>query len=189
MTLNEDQRAALEHHFQLLLKWNAQMNLTAIREPEEIRERHFAESLDLARYVPPNVKTILDVGSGGGFPGLPIAIALPQVHVTLLDSHTRKCVFLREASRQLKNVKVLNQRLESTSGQFDLITARGVAWDHMFKWLPKLSHELLLLSTDEEWINIQKNKSWLWQEPIQMPSGDKRKILRATRPLDLVVEK
>jgi len=95
----------------------------------------------------------------------------------LLDSHTRKSVFLREASRGLKNVRVLNQRLESTSQTFDLATARGVAWAHMFKWLPKLAPELLLLSTEDEWKEIRKDPKWDWKDPIRLETGDRRLIL------------
>jgi len=71
--LSESQWAALQQHFDILLRWNEQMNLTAIREPEEIAERHFREALALAPFVPAGVRTLVDVGSGGGFPGLPLA--------------------------------------------------------------------------------------------------------------------
>ena len=94
----------LSTYLDLLLKWNARTNLTAIRDPEEIVRRHFGESLfagiQLAPRLPPNA-TILDFGSGAGFPGLPIQLLHPTLRVTLAESQGKKASFLREAIRTL----------------------------------------------------------------------------------------
>src|SRR5260370_9522 len=104
----------------LLLKWNARTNLTAIRDPEEIVRRHFGESLFAARHLNPTTPdpspmTLLDFGSGAGFPGLPIALLRPDLQVTLAESQNKKAAFLREAVRTLilPNVEVWDARVEA----------------------------------------------------------------------------
>ncbi|MGB9145730.1 MAG: 16S rRNA (guanine(527)-N(7))-methyltransferase RsmG, partial [Acidobacteriaceae bacterium] len=84
----------LDAYLALLLRWNARMNLTAVRDPESILRRHFAESLFAAEHIPPGVATLLDFGSGAGFPGIPIAIARPEIAVTLAESQNKKAAFL-----------------------------------------------------------------------------------------------
>ncbi|GGG66731.1 16S rRNA (guanine(527)-N(7))-methyltransferase RsmG [Edaphobacter dinghuensis] len=91
----------LSAYLDLLLKWNARTNLTAIREPEEMVRRHFGESLFAARHLRPEVDTLLDLGSGAGFPGIPIALLRPEIRVTLAESQHKKASFLREAVRTL----------------------------------------------------------------------------------------
>jgi 16S rRNA (guanine527-N7)-methyltransferase len=122
--------AALETYFQLLLRWNARINLTAIRTPDAIIQRHFGESLFLARHVPRGTSTLLDHGSGAGFPGLPIALARPDIAVTLAESHARKATFLREVVRALglANVTVHGGRTESlpSARSFAAVTLRAV---------------------------------------------------------------
>src|SRR5437762_12857626 len=108
----------LSSYLDLLLKWNARTNLTAIRDPEEIVRRHFGESLFAAGHLPvedlgvsgpdSGPITLLDLGSGAGFPGLPIALLCPGVQVTLAESQNKKAAFLREFVRTLSlpNVEV-----------------------------------------------------------------------------------
>src|SRR5580704_7224389 len=88
----------LSLYLDLLLKWNARTNLTAIRDPEEIVRRHFGESLFTAKHLPA-CRTLLDLGSGAGFPGIPIQLALPELKVTLAESQNKKAAFLQEAVR------------------------------------------------------------------------------------------
>ena len=90
----------LSIYLDLLLRWNARTNLTAIRDPEEIVRRHFGESLFTATHLPP-ATTLLDFGSGAGFPGLPIQLFLPDLTVALAESQGKKASFLREAVRVL----------------------------------------------------------------------------------------
>lgn len=124
--LTPDQIAALEAHLDLLEKWNKTINLTAIRSRHEAEIRHIAESLFLAAQLPAEPVTICDLGSGGGFPGIPVAIARPDCSITLIESDIRKGVFLREASRKLPNVSVQTARFENVSGQFDWLISRAV---------------------------------------------------------------
>jgi 16S rRNA (guanine527-N7)-methyltransferase len=130
----------LSTYLDLLLKWNARTNLTAIRDPEEIVRRHFGESLFAARHLNPTTPnpatpdpgpgTLLDFGSGAGFPGLPIALLRPHLQVTLAESQNKKAAFLREAVRTLNlpNVEVWAARVEAlpASRQFRVVTLRAV---------------------------------------------------------------
>ena len=127
-------------YLDLLLKWNARTNLTAIRDPEEIVRRHFGESLFAAQNLKlgnpdptpltPGAITLLDLGSGAGFPGLPIALFRPEIQVTLAESQNKKAVFLREAVRTLNlpNVEVWAARAETmpANRQFRIVTLRAV---------------------------------------------------------------
>ena len=92
--------AQLSAYLDLLVKWNHRTNLTSIRDPEEIVRRHFGESLFVARHLP-ECETLLDLGSGAGFPGLPIQLVRPELRVTLAESQHKKASFLREAVRTL----------------------------------------------------------------------------------------
>jgi 16S rRNA (guanine527-N7)-methyltransferase len=121
--------AQLETFLALLLRWNARINLTAVRQPEEIIRRHFAESIFAAQQIPRRTKTLLDYGSGGGFPGIPIAIRRPDIAVTLAESQNKKAAFLREAVRTLGlKAEVWADRVEAMEpGRvFDGITLRAV---------------------------------------------------------------
>src|SRR5215472_7912527 len=117
--LGEEQLSAIDAHLQLLDVWNETINLTAIRDKGEAVRRHVAESLFLAAQLPPGPVTICDLGSGGGFPGIPVGISRPDCQVTLVESDIRKSVFLREASRTIPNLKVVTSRFEALSGDRD----------------------------------------------------------------------
>jgi 16S rRNA (guanine527-N7)-methyltransferase len=113
----------------LLVKWNRTYNLTAIRDPEAIVSHHLLDSLVLARYI--RCGRVLDVGTGGGFPGLPLALARPQCDVTLLDSNQKKTAFLRDAIATLgiRNGAVVCERVERWNAEapFDWIVSRAFA--------------------------------------------------------------
>lgn len=127
--LDENAVRQFEIYLALLLKWNARINLTAVRTPEEILRRHFAESFFAAQHIPKKVKTLLDFGSGAGFPGIPIAICRPEIGVTLAESHQKKASFLREAVRTLAlKAEVWPARVEAMEPArvFDAVTLRAV---------------------------------------------------------------
>jgi len=123
---------SLSTYLDLLLKWNARTNLTAIREPEEIVRRHLGESLFAGLHLAPLLEpdaTLLDFGSGAGFPGLPIQLLLPQLRVTLAESQGKKASFLREAVRTLNlKTEVWAKRVEDlpTAAKFNAVTLRAV---------------------------------------------------------------
>ncbi len=121
--------AQLSTYLDLLLKWNARTNLTAIRDPEQIVERHFGESLFLARHLPSAASTLLDLGSGAGFPGIPVQLAHPGLQVTVAESQHKKASFLREVVRTLAlPTEVWGARVEEMPAgrRFDVVALRAV---------------------------------------------------------------
>ena len=128
--LTKEEISSFAKYRDLLLEWNEKFNLTAITDPDEIEEKHFIDSLYLDKYVDLDNKTLLDVGSGAGFPGIPLAIAHPNLKVTLLESNGKKVSFLKEVVKQLelKNVDIIQGRVEELNKResFDIVTARAV---------------------------------------------------------------
>jgi 16S rRNA (guanine(527)-N(7))-methyltransferase RsmG len=126
-SLSPSQIGALEAHYQLLTQWNARLNLTRIESVEDAVRLHYCESLFVGTKLPAGPLRVVDVGSGAGFPGIPIAILRPECTLTLVESHQRKGVFLREASRNLKNVCVVTDRAENLSSDYDWLISRAVS--------------------------------------------------------------
>jgi len=125
--LTAKQLNQLEAHYLSLGRWNGRLNLTRIVSVTESVQFHYCESLFLARSLPPGPLRIVDVGSGAGFPGIPAAILRPECEVTLIESHQRKSVFLREVVRELTNVRVIAKRAEDVAEKFDSLISRAVA--------------------------------------------------------------
>ena len=120
-------QASLQRHLELLAKWNKRLNLTAIDSNDEMISHHLLDSLSIQHYLKGN--SLLDVGSGGGFPGLPLAIVNPQLSVTLLDSRGKRVEFLRhcKVNMGLDNVSLVNSRIEDyrPTEKFDTLSARA----------------------------------------------------------------
>lgn len=171
VTLRSEQVDALERHYELLVRWNRTLNLTSIDSEERIVERHYCESLFLASHLEPKPLSIVDVGSGAGFPGIPVAVFRPDCAVTLIESHQRKAVFLREATRQSKNITVLAQRAEVVLNHYDFAVSRAVGYDALFPVLKRLADSADLLTGSEE---PTQNSGFEWKPPIPLPWGDQR---------------
>ena len=129
--LSSKQMLAVGIYLDLLLQWNSRINLTAIRSPDDIVRRHFGESLFAARHLLPpgqEIPSVIDIGSGAGFPGIPLKIWDAGIALTLVEAHQKKATFLREVARALglENVTVLAQRAETISNRADLVTLRAV---------------------------------------------------------------
>jgi len=121
-------RRALDQYVVLLLQWNRRINLTAARSVDDIWAHHVEDSLAVVPHVPADAQRLLDVGSGGGFPGLVIAIARPDLSVTLLEPVHKKRAFLATAARELglSTVDALAERLEAHAGRsYDVATSRA----------------------------------------------------------------
>jgi len=135
LQLSERQFEQLLHYCQELLDWNTRMNLTAITNPEEVWLKHFLDSLSLLSVYDKPQTRLLDIGSGAGFPGLPLKIVCPEWHVTLLEATGKKVSFLQHIidALGLTNVIAIHGRAEELAHQpeyratFDLVTARAVA--------------------------------------------------------------
>lgn len=145
----------------LLLRWNARLNLTAIRTPGEILRRHFLECIFCAQHLAAGTGTVLDFGSGAGFPGIPIALIRPEIRVTLGESQTKKAAFLREAVRTLGiPAEVFHGRVEEMEPgrMFDVVALRAV--DRMKEAIAAASvrvgprGSLVLLTTEGLWEDV-----------------------------------
>lgn len=169
--LTAEQVAALEAHLELLMRWNKTLNLTAIRNREEAIERHYCESLFLGMHLPAGPLSIADVGSGAGFPGFPVAVLRPDCTVTLIESHQRKSVFLKEASRKQANVRVLAKRAEAVTERFDRVISRAVSYEDLGSFLKKLAPTADLLTGVEE---PPAELGFVWTAGIPLPWGQQR---------------
>jgi len=167
----------LEKHFDLLNRWNRVLNLTSVKRPEEIVERHYCESLFLTAHIPNGALRIADIGSGAGFPGIPVAIAKPSCWVTLIESHQRKSVFLREATRKLPNVRVLSTRAEDVTESFEWVISRAVRFGEIEEVAARLAPRVAILGGSERPIEA----CFTWNTPITVPWGDERKLWLGTR--------
>jgi len=132
--LTEEQLVKLDLYYKLLVEWNKKFNLTTILKEEDVYLKHFYDSITLIPIIKKlNHKLIADLGSGAGFPGLILAIFLPDSHITCIDATAKKTVFLNEIARELNlnNVTVVNSRIEDYAKlnreKFDIVTARGLA--------------------------------------------------------------
>lgn len=176
-------------HLALLLKWNARTNLTAIRDPEEIVTRHFGESLFAARLLvaPDSEERGIDIGSGAGFPGLPLKIWSPNLELTLLEANQKKAVFLKEAVRalQLTGATVLTDRAEQLQLQADLVCLRAV---ERFEAIVPVARRLatsggriaLLIGNSQLTIAKSLLADVDWKPAVPMPSSSSRLLLVGT---------
>jgi 16S rRNA (guanine527-N7)-methyltransferase len=171
VALSPAQIASLEAHYDLLKRWNQVLNLTRIEDLAEAVERHYCESLFLAAHLPSSPLRICDVGSGGGFPGIPVAVARPDCSVVLIESHQRKAVFLKEACRALTNVQVVNRRAEEIQERFDHAISRAVSYDDLVRPIKKLAGAADLLTGAED---PPTRMGFSWQDPIPLPWGKQR---------------
>jgi 16S rRNA (guanine(527)-N(7))-methyltransferase RsmG len=156
----------LEAHYRLLEKWNRTLNLTRIVEVE----RNYGESLFLGRHLPVGHLRICDIGSGAGFPGFPVAVLRPDCEVTLIEAHQRKAVFLKEASREIPNIRVLAKRAEDVDDQFDWAISRAVSDIDLSAVLPRLANNVALLTGAEE----PKITGIVWESVIPLPDSRNR---------------
>ncbi len=177
--LTDPQIALLFDHYQLLTRWNRVLNLTTIDDLEEAVVRHYCESLFLAVHLPgAGPVSVLDVGAGAGFPGIPVAVFRPNCTVCLAESHQRKAVFLREATRNWVNVRVEGRRAENVSGDFEWVVSRAVRWEPV---LAIAQRRIGLLLGQEDARAATNAPGFLWQPEIPLPWGRRRVLLLGTR--------
>lgn len=191
--LNSKEKQRFEEYYSLLIRWNSRVNLTAVRDEEGIFRRHFVESIVCARSLPSAISTLLDFGSGAGFPGIPIAICRPEIVVTLAESQGKKAAFLREALRVLGigHAKIHSSRAETLHNVFDCVVLRAV--DKMETAvgvagrLVRAGGWLVLMTTSAE-MNGLKTAAGLeysWSEVLPLPGSDDRLLVFGQRKLSL----
>lgn len=169
--LSLEQLDALEAHYELLVRWNRVLNLTSIHDVLETVERHYCEALFLAAHLPAGALQIADLGSGAGFPGFPVAVSRPDCTVTLIESHQRKAVFLRESSRKVPNVRVAAERAEAVQGTFDVAVSRAVSYADLALTLKRLAPLAVLLTGQEA---PPGRLGFAWDDGIRLPWGSQR---------------
>src|ERR1019366_9046420 len=218
-SLPRSQIDQISTYIDLLLRWNARINLTAIRHPEEIVTRHFGESFFLARHLfpaehvartllsaqgpsasqpeagapliahfamsgSPSHHRVLDIGSGAGFPALPLKIWAPHIHLTLIESNHKKAAFLREVARALTltNINVITDRSDALAARLgphaDVVTLRAV--EHFDTILPQTvtflaPHATLALLIGAAQIpHLATLTTLQWHPPIPVPQSHTR---------------
>ncbi len=187
--LTEQQLASMLVYLSLLLKWNSRINLTAVLSAEEIVRRHFGESFFAAQTLVARdyAGTVIDLGSGSGFPGIPMAMYARNAQVTLMESNSKKAVFLNEVVRtlDLHNVRVFNRRAEDYSERAELVVMRAV---EKFESSVPLAAGLvsqdgrLAMMIGKAQVDRVKDmlSSWRWLEPIVIPESQSRVLLVGT---------
>ncbi len=184
--LDEVENKAKEH-FSLLLKWNKKISLTTITDPKLAASQLYFESLFATKFIGSEIKSMVDIGTGAGFPGLPISFALPELEVILIDSDQRKTAFLAESRRSLglKNVKTINSRFEEVTIDSDLVTIRALEKlekqiPNIFKIASKAKLIILFISQTlaenilETYKNTLENRN---SEIVQLPESKNRVLL------------
>ena len=190
ITPTSEQISMVREYLTLLLKWNRALSLTSIDDPVEIIARHFGESMFATTLLPVEKCRLADVGTGAGFPGLAMKILCPTMHLVLVESNKKKCVFLSEVVRALgfTDVEVLAARFEdipsnqpSLDLRFDYVTARALGGhrellrDAKKRLLPR-GHIILWLGGEDVTL-ISANQEWIWQPATRIPESQRRFIL------------
>lgn len=190
-SLSPDKIAQVSDYLDLLLKWNAKVNLTAVREAAGIVQRHFGESFFAARHLlSQQGSSAIDLGSGAGFPGLPMKIWFPDLEVTLIESNQKKVAFLREAIRTMgmEKVEVVAKRGEEIGLRADLVTIRAV---ERFESALAIAGRMvaaegqigLMIGLAQTGIAIKMLPGFEWVKPIPFPMSDRRVIFTGRKRL------
>jgi 16S rRNA (guanine527-N7)-methyltransferase len=166
------------NYLELLLRWNARLSLTAIREPRQIIRRHFAECAFAAQHLPVDIESLLDYGSGAGLPGIPFAICRPEIRVTLAEAHGKKASFLREVVRTIgTDTEVYDGRVETMvqGHPFHAVSMRAV--EKMELAIPialrMAERYLVLLTTERSAPEYEELAPGLrWFDPVHLPNSD-----------------
>jgi 16S rRNA (guanine527-N7)-methyltransferase len=191
--LSSYQLQCISTYIDILIRWNAGINLTAIRDPEEIVTRHFGESLFAARCLFSGASSasvgktrvrLADLGSGAGFPGIPLKLWAPSIQLALIESSHKKATFLREVCRSLAltDVDIQNARGEEVSQRYDVVAIRAVenfaeALRIAFRLLAPAGCAVLLISSSQLDLAHSTLVDVVWNPPILVPQSDSRILL------------
>jgi len=192
VTVDDAQVSQIQRYIKLLGTWNDKVNLTAIRDPLEILYRHFCESMYAAAAVPLEVGRLADVGSGGGFPGVPLKIVRPDLQVFLVESNVKKATFLAEVVRELEltNISVLVSRYQELGEELaplDVVCSRAVGeFGPFLKWAGSeriAAEQVVLWIGGRDLEEVRGIPGWEWREPIAVPRSLQRFLLVGTRKI------
>jgi 16S rRNA (guanine527-N7)-methyltransferase len=186
VSANSDIRSGIQKYISLLRRWNERISLTAISDPLQILRFHFGESMFAASAVPIRDGRLADVGSGAGFPGIPLKLLIPTLDLVLIESNTKKASFLFECIRELSLVgaEVVRSRFEDLDERaldFNFITARALGgYERLTEWAQESlapSGALVLWLGQDDAVKLQNKSSIEWRPPILIPNSDRRTIL------------
>jgi 16S rRNA (guanine527-N7)-methyltransferase len=178
--------SAIRAYIPLMLHWNRKMSLTTVTDPVEIVRFHFGESMFSAPILTTKNGRLADVGSGAGFPGIPLKLVEPALEVTLIESNAKKASFLSEAIRELKieGVEVYRGSFEGFDGGrlgFDYVTARALGMhDRLVRWSRRevnVDGSLILWLGEGDAVRVAKQRSWEWGESLPIPGSLRRFLL------------
>jgi 16S rRNA (guanine527-N7)-methyltransferase len=190
IALDDQQVLQIQQYMGILLTWNDKVNLTAIRDPLEILYRHFCESMFAAVAVPVEKGRLADVGSGGGFPGLPLKIVRREMELILVESNVKKATFLAEVIRDLglTDARVLVSRYEELGEELtplDMVCSRAVGeFAPFLKWAgsPRVAaRQAILWISGRDLDQVRQILDWEWRDPIAVPQSLRRFLLVGIR--------
>ena len=188
--LTPAQVTSVQRYVAMLLAWNEKVNLTAIHDPLEVLYRHFCESMYAAAAVPLQAGRLADVGSGGGFPGLALKIARPELQVFLIESNVKKATFLAEVVRDLglSDARVLVSQYEELGEEvapLDFVCSRALGeFDKFLAWAHSdriAANRAILWVGARDIDGIRRITGWGWKDPIPIPRSLQRILLVGTR--------
>jgi 16S rRNA (guanine527-N7)-methyltransferase len=186
ISIYSEQVFLIQQYMAILLRWNEKLNLTAIRDPLEILYRHFCESMFAGGAIPVDKGRLADIGSGPGFPGIPLKIIRPELELCLVESNIKKGTFLAEVVRELKltNSRVLISRYEELGedvAPLDYVCSRAVGeFGPFLEWAGSThvqAQQVILWIGGRDLEEAQKSKNWEWREPILIPKSLRRYLL------------
>lgn len=194
ITPNDHQVICIQQYIRILRHWNEKLNLTAIREPLEILYRHFCESMFAVGRIPIASGRLADVGSGPGFPGLPMKILRPEIDLFLVESNIKKGTFLAEVIRELglKSARVLISRYEELGEELaplDYVCSRAVGeFGPFLEWAAServSAGNVVLWIGGRDLDEARKSLDWKWGEPIAIPQSLRRYLLVGTKKSEM----
>ena len=182
--------ARIQAYISLLLKWNERISLTTVTDPDQILRFHFGESLFVRSILPVEKSRLADVGSGAGFPGIPLAMAAPNLTVYLIESNVKKFAFLSEVIRELHLTNVIAKRtrmedFESIEIPLDFVTARALGhFEDLLEWsraqLCGPDGTLILWLGESDAAKVSPESGWKWRTAVPIPGTQGRFILSGT---------
>jgi len=194
VSADPDQVACIQSFIRMLRQWNEKLNLTAIRDPLEILHRHFCESMFAATAIPLSSGRLADIGSGPGFPGLPLKIIQPELDVFLVESNIKKGTFIAEVIRELglNGARVLISRYEELGEEvapLDYVCSRALGeFDSFLNWAGSdrvAAGKVVLWVGGRDLEDVRKSLLWNWQEPIAIPNSLRRFLLVGSKKAQL----
>jgi 16S rRNA (guanine527-N7)-methyltransferase len=186
LPLDNEQVLKIQQYIGILLQWNEKINLTAIRDPLEILYRHFCESMFVATKFSFGEGRLADVGSGAGFPGIPLKIICPRIQLFLIESNLKKATFLAEVIRELglTDTHVLVRRYEELGEELaplNFVCSRALGeFAPFLKWAASgalAADRVVLWIGARDLDEIQKLPGWTWEDPISIPHSLRRMLL------------